>query len=353
VLFYDLGEKMNNLYGEDFFNKKSKHISLKNKTKGRFKMNNSIKTLVVVASTALFAVFAFFFFFNIKMIEPGNAGIKIKLTGEDRGVQDIVLVSGRIIYPSFFWRVEEFPTYTQIMNWTKNPTEGSPNDDSITFNSVEVSAINADVSISYHFSPEKIPHIYLKYRKSPENIMRIDIRSAMRGSFDKLGAKMKIMDICGLEKENLLKGVIGDLNTQYEEIGIVFEHINFIGKLRVDPKVEEQINAAIGATQKAIEAQNKVAEVTALAQQAVAKAKGNAEAIKIEAEAQAEANKIISLSMTPQVATSLFIEKWDGRMPMVMGSDSNSLIQIPAEVKELFEGSAVHSVKNEPVVVGQ
>ena len=51
----------------------------------------------------------------------------------------------------------------------------------------------------------------------------------------------------------------------------------------------------------------------------VAKAKADADALLIEAKAQAEANKLLTESLTDEVLESKFYEKWDGKLPQVMG----------------------------------
>lgn len=54
----------------------------------------------------------------------------------------------------------------------------------------------------------------------------------------------------------------------------------------------------------------------------LAKAKADAEALKIQAEAEAAANKLLTQSLTDQVLESKFYEKWDGKLPQVMGEGS-------------------------------
>lgn len=54
----------------------------------------------------------------------------------------------------------------------------------------------------------------------------------------------------------------------------------------------------------------------------IAKAKTDAEAKKIAAEAEAEANRLLTQSLTDKVLESKFYEKWDGKLPQVMGEGS-------------------------------
>ena len=42
----------------------------------------------------------------------------------------------------------------------------------------------------------------------------------------------------------------------------------------------------------------------------------------IAAEAEAEANRLLTQSLTDQVLESKFYDKWDGKLPQVMGEGS-------------------------------
>ena len=58
------------------------------------------------------------------------------------------------------------------------------------------------------------------------------------------------------------------------------------------------------------------------AQAAIELAKAEAEALKIAAEAEAAANKLVAQSLTDEVLEAKFYEKWDGKLPQVMGEGS-------------------------------
>ena len=80
-------------------------------------------------------------------VPSGYTGIKVNLLGSDKGVDSQELGTGR------YWigmneKLFIFPMFTQTQVWTKDKNEGSPNDDSITFQTVEGLEVNADLGIT-------------------------------------------------------------------------------------------------------------------------------------------------------------------------------------------------------------
>ena len=96
--------------------------------------------------------------------------------------------------------------------------------------------------------------------------------------------------------------------------------------LYTPPKsLTEMIDAKNRAVQAALKAENEVKEAEANAKIAVAKAKGNADAMKIKADAEAYYNRTIAASLTQMVVMEDFIERWNGELPKIMGSNGNIL----------------------------
>jgi regulator of protease activity HflC (stomatin/prohibitin superfamily) len=107
--------------------------------------------------------------------------------------------------------------------------------------------------------------------------------------------------------------------------------ISFVGKCRVDPQVEQSINMTITAGQKSIEAENKIKQSLAEAQQKIAEADGEAKSVAIRAVAKAEANRILTQSLSPELLQYEALQKWDGKMPTYLGGSG----QLPFITKEL------------------
>ena len=66
-------------------------------------------------------------------VDPGHVGIRVKLAGSARGVQDAPIVAGWVAYNPITEMVVEFPTSVQNIVWSKDPHEGAVTDESITF----------------------------------------------------------------------------------------------------------------------------------------------------------------------------------------------------------------------------
>lgn len=102
---------------------------------------------------------------------------------------------------------------------------------------------------------------------------------------------------------------------------------------------EESYNNAISdksiamqrQAQQEIENNTAIAKAEADKKVAIANAEAEAEATRIAAEAEAAANKIIAESLTDEILKSKFYEKWDGKLPSVMGD--NAVISNIGETK--------------------
>ena len=143
--------------------------------KWRISAGNTLRNAVVV-------IMAFAALSGCSKVPAGNVGVKVYLLGGEKGVDSEVLRVGR------YWiGINEdlflFPTFTQNYVWTKDATEGSPTDESITFQTQEGLGVNADIGISYHIDTDKVSLIFQKYRKGVDEITDIYLRNMVRDAF--------------------------------------------------------------------------------------------------------------------------------------------------------------------------
>lgn len=84
---------------------------------------------------------------------------------------------------------------------------------------------------------------------------------------------------------------------------------------------KQQIENKTNIEKAEAEAKKKKIDAEGEAEAEKAKAEGEAAAIKTKADAQAEANEKLNKSLTGNIITNNFIDKWDGELPVVQGNE--------------------------------
>lgn len=255
-------------------------------------------------------------------VPAGHVGVKVYLLGTSKGVESEELGVGR------YWigineELYLFPTFTQNYVWTKNPSEGSPDDESFKFQTVEGMVVGADVGISYRIDPTKVSAVFQKYRKGVDEITDIYIRNIVRDALVNEASVREIHEVYGAGKRDLIESVEKHVREQAGEIGILVEKVYWIGELRLPAPVTMALNAKIEATQKAQQRENEVAQTIAEAEKVREEAKGSADAVLIKAKAEARALKLKAdvLKNNPLLVQLEAIQKWDGVLPKFSGGD--------------------------------
>ena len=260
-------------------------------------------------------------------VDAGHVGIRVKLAGSDRGVQEMPVVTGWVFYNPLTEQIVLFPTSVQNVVWTQSAHEGRPFDESITFSSSEGVNVNSDIGLSFHIEPGLAPKLYARFRLNDlDRLSDGYMRNTVREAFNDTASKLPVQEIYGAGKSAMLAAVTQKCRDVFGKDGIVIDQLTVNGALRLPQNVMDAINRAMEATQKALESKNRVAQVEAEAQQAITqahgaaeaareKAQGEADALLIRSRAEAQANEIIRLSTTPAVLQYRALEHWDGRLP--------------------------------------
>ena len=277
------------------------------------KIRNAVLMTLLVASVAA-----------CSYVPAGNVGVKVNLLGGE------VLSVGRYWLG---WNEELylFPTFMQNYVWTAGVDEGSPNDESISFQTADGMTANADLGISYSIDPEKVSLIFQTYRRGVEEITDTFLRNMVRDALVKQASNKPIEYVYGAGKSDLLASVQKDVADQVGPLGINIGKIYWIGEIRLPQTVIDSINAKNAATQMAQQRQNEVAQAKAEADKKIEDARGTAESILRVADAQAKANKLLAQSLTPEFVQYQAITKWDGILPKMTGSAAVPFIDVTSQ----------------------
>jgi regulator of protease activity HflC (stomatin/prohibitin superfamily) len=272
------------------------------------------RTVIVLIIIALVAILGFSTV-SCTRIDAGHVGIKVNLYGSEKGVQDIVDVTGMVWYNPLTTQVYEFPTYVQHKVWTLDTNEDSPANEEFTVTTRDGLSLSFDVGLDYSVIPTKVPDIFRTYRKQLPQITAEFIRTLVRNAYNNTASQYTAEEMVSKRSE-YEKQVKSILEKDMEKGGFIVSQIAILGKIRMPATLEEAVNAKIKAVQDAIRAENEKQRIIAEAQKAIEEAKGRAEALRIASEAEANANRAVTSTISPLLIQKLMIEKWDGKLPV-------------------------------------
>ena len=251
-------------------------------------------------------------------VTAGHEGVMVNMLGDDKGVQQETVGPGRY-YVGWNQELYIFPTFTQNWVWTASDTEGSHNDESITFQTINGLNVGADIGIAYHIKPGMTSTVFSKYRRGIDEVTDTFLRNGVRDALISEASGLTVSAVYGASKMTLIENARKHLQEDVKDIGIIIEKLYWIGSLRLPVSVTNSINKKVEATQKAILRENEIAQTINEAKKRVEKARGKAESVTIEAEAEAKAIAIVgkALSDNPMLIQLESVKKWDGVLPRI------------------------------------
>lgn len=169
--------------------------------------------------------------------------------------------------------------------------------------------IISTITINYRINFDQSYSIIKNIGKQYEEIV---IEPNVNEAF-KVITSLYTADECVVKRDMVAEQVKDKINQLLNGYGISVESIN------IDNTFDETYQAAINEKQVA-EQQLKKAQIEKEA--AIVNSQAKAESQLIEAEAKAKANEILNESLSDKVIAYNQVEKWDGKLPQVVGSDA-------------------------------
>ena len=262
------------------------------------------KKVTIFASVVIFLLVCFFTVFEINRIDSGQTGIMVNLAGSERGVDEAKVETGWVVFNRFTKELYEYPAFAQIVDYDRFEIQDKKGE-----------IFTADPTVEYYIERNNAKTVFLRYRKDIKSLERSAILSEVKNAYK---------DICGLyETDSLInnrpqfeKEVEALLSQRLTERGFTLSNIQ--SSVKPNETMQSAINSKNISVQNALKLQNELKAAEAEAQKKVVAARG-----------EAEANKILQMSITPQLIQKMWVEKWDGSMPKVVGSgDIMSMIDV-------------------------
>jgi len=246
-----------------------------------------------------------FLFFSCERIDAGHVGVKVNQYGDNKGVSDVVEVTGMVFFNPITHSIYEFPTFIQHKEYT--------GENSFVVNSKDGSEFHVSPIINYSVQREKVPQIFAKYRRSLDQIEEGFLKTAVFDAF-RLATNVYTADELISNRQKFEIEVRRILDGELGKEGFVITQ--FTSNLLYPETFKKAIEAKNNAVQGALMAENKVKQAEAEAKIKVATAQGNAQAMLTSAKAEAEANSLKQKTITPMLLQLEWINKWDGKLPV-------------------------------------
>jgi regulator of protease activity HflC (stomatin/prohibitin superfamily) len=228
---------------------------------------------------------------SVERIDAGHAGIRVNLVGSNKGVDDITEVTGWVFYIPFFTAIYEFPTFTQVKDY-----------DPFTINAKDGSEFTVDPTLSYYVEEGSVPKIFRQYRRSLKELENGYIKNVIYDCY-RIVANKYSSDSLMSNRQKFEDEVQNRLSETLKKEGFMYQQLT--SNLDPPQSLKDAINAKNKTIQEALQAENKLRQ-----------AEANAKANIIIAEAEKTVNDLKASALTPLIIQQMFIEKWDGKLPV-------------------------------------
>ena len=258
------------------------------------------KTVVRYIVIAVIGVLLISFFSPIVVIGTGKRGV---VFNSFSGIEERVLSEGT------HFRI---PVVQSIMPVSVQVQKTAVKADAA---SKDLQDVQTEIVVNWHMDATKVNKIYQQVGDEQAITDRI-IVPAVNEVVKAATAQKTASEI--LSKRAELKQNIDDfLTTRLVDYGVVLDDVS-ITDADFSPEFNKAIEQKQVAQQEAERAVFRAQEASATAQSTINLARG-----------EAEANRLKQQSLSAELLQLRAIEKWDGKLPQVAGSDSTPFINIP------------------------
>ena len=280
------------------------------------------RILVIVGVVLLFIVGVS----SCKIADSAEVALVVNQIGNDKGVPNIEMASGLIMYFPPTQDVYMYPTSVQHKVWTASVDEDSPTDEHIDVTSGDGATFGLDVAINLQLKRESATMLFTKYRVGMEELIETRVRNIVRKEL--LDNAVSFASDSLLQHRNVYEAnVTRTLEKALEKEGFILNNIAVL-KMDIPASYRKAIETKIKVIQETatIKSQTIQAEQTALKK--VALAKGNYEAALYDAKTKEILSQPKLLELYRAETERVWAEK--GKSPYgqnnVFGSTSGILL---------------------------
>lgn len=254
--------------------------------------------------------------FAVERVDAGHVGIKVNLTGDDRGVSQIEYKTGWVVFNTWVSDLYEFPTFQQHIDY--NPQSV-----------ITKGGFNATIKPSFNYTvkPGSVGDMFQNLRRGLKEIENEWLGNAILSSINDVTNRWSVDDIFN-KREQFEADIVIEANKRVSKWFT-------ISQLRTNIEPPEALKKSIEEKTQAIQnvqvAENQRLVAIAEGDKKIAQARADSAAAVIAAAGEAEAIRRKQVSLNAQYIEYMKINKWDGKLPQVQSGNSGVLLQLPKE----------------------
>lgn len=255
-------------------------------------MTKKIRNLVIIGAIVLIAILIIANCFTI--VNAGHTGVVVTL-GK---------VNSKVLQEGIHFKV---PFVQQVVKIDNRIVKLEVDTEAF---SKDLQTVQTTLAINYRVDTSKSYSIYKNIGANYEQVLVAPaVNEVLKAITAQYTAEESVTNR-SLISDGLIKG----LNDKLNSIGLYITDVNIINF--------DFSEAFITAIEEKQVAQQQLLKAETEKQTAITNAEAAAETTRIKAEAEADANNKIKASLNDDIIRSKFYEKWDGKLPQAMGSDS-------------------------------
>lgn len=279
-----------------------------------------VKPIVILVVGLLIAFIQPYAF---ERVDAGHVGIKVNLTGDERGVSKYTYKTGWVPYNTWSEKLYEFPTFQQHIEYADQAV-------------ITKGGFQATIKPTFNYSlkPETVGDMFQNLRLDIKSVEQGWLMTAIVGSVNDVANKWEV-DAIFNDREKFESAIVTECNKRVSKWFIVSQlRTNILPPDALKKSIEDKTKAVQDAQakmQEALVADANAQKMIAIAKgdsaKAVITASGRAQAEIIEARGMAEAMKLKQQQLTPLYVDYIRAQTWDGKLPgTVLGSNTSVLL---------------------------
>lgn len=259
---------------------------------------------------------SFFQPFALERVDAGHVGIKVNLTGDDRGVSKFEYKTGWVVFNTWVSKLYEFPTFQQHIDYPEQQV-------------ITKGGFSATIkpSFNYALKPGEVGDMFSNLRLDVKQIEQQWLSTAIVGTVNDVANKWAVDDIFN-QREKFEADIVAEANKR------VVKWFT-ISQLRTNITPPQALQQSIEAKTKAIQevqvAENQRLVAIAEGDRKIAQARADSAAQVIAAAGEAEAIRRKQVSLNSTYIDYLKTQKWDGKLPYVQSGSSGLILSLPKE----------------------